>query len=214
MVMNIYNLLEPGSLVFDVGANRGQKADSFLLRGHSVCCFEPLEDLAGLMKEKYENKKKAQVFNIAVGGGKPTFFHRCVADKLSTCSSDWMHKGRFAGKYSWGLGVEVETQTLDSLIDFCGTPEYIKIDVEGYELEVIKGLTKKVRFISFEYTKEFFDITIECINQLQKIGFTKFNFTVGEFEQFIFPSWKTKEVLIPFIEGMCDALIFGDIYAT
>jgi FkbM family methyltransferase len=46
--------------------------------------------------------------------------------------------------------VEVETTTLEELIRFHGRPFYIKIDVEGHEASVLKGLRSIVPFVSFE----------------------------------------------------------------
>ena len=42
--------------------------------------------------------------------------------------------------------------TMDSLIAQFGAPAFTKIDVEGFELEVLKGLTKPVKYLSIEYT--------------------------------------------------------------
>jgi FkbM family methyltransferase len=44
----------------------------------------------------------------------------------------------------------VETTTLDHLIEAYGLPFFIKIDVVGFELEVLQGLHRSVPFLSFE----------------------------------------------------------------
>jgi hypothetical protein len=46
--------------------------------------------------------------------------------------------------------VSVPVTTLDRLIARHGPPEHLKIDVEGYELEAVRGLSAAVRVISFE----------------------------------------------------------------
>lgn len=211
--MNVYRHIKPGSLVFDVGANIGEKTDIFLSYGYSVVCFEPQEDLAEQLRLKYENKKNAQVSSLALGTGGPIPFYKCNANKISTCSPKWITESRFAGRYSWNEKIEIQSISLDMAIRFYGKPYYIKIDVEGYEGEVISGLTQKVPIVSFEYTKELFEDAKICIDKLSRIGFSKFNFTVGEFDQFVFPTWKSKEVLMPFIEGMNEPTLWGDLYA-
>jgi len=50
----------------------------------------------------------------------------------------------------------VETLTLDEIINNYGSIDLIKIDVEGYELEVIKGISRNLypRFFVIETTRE------------------------------------------------------------
>jgi len=71
--------------------------------------------------------------------------------------------------------VQVEATTLDSLMEKYGEPFHIKIDVEGYELEVVSGLSKRVGSIQFEYIMENFeDMTVPVIQKLEQLGYDKF----------------------------------------
>ena len=57
---------------------------------------------------------------------------------------------RFGTTLEFDKKVEVETTTLEELIRSYGRPFYIKIDVEGHEASVLKGLQSVVPFVSFE----------------------------------------------------------------
>jgi FkbM family methyltransferase len=41
--------------------------------------------------------------------------------------------------------------TMDTLISLYGKPDYCKIDVEGFEINVLKGLNIPLNLVSFEY---------------------------------------------------------------
>jgi hypothetical protein len=68
--------------------------------------------------------------------------------------------------------------TLDKLIEQFGIPSFIKIDVEGFEYEVIKGLSKPVKALSLEFTPEIIESTYKCINYLQQLGKINLNYSV------------------------------------
>jgi hypothetical protein len=64
---------------------------------------------------------------------------------------------------------------LDSLILEYGVPDLVKIDTEGYEYEVLKGLSQNgPRVITFEWHEEDYEILINCLNHLTKIGYETF----------------------------------------
>jgi hypothetical protein len=75
-----------------------------------------------------------------------------IADppQWSSMSPAFIKGNTFARKPA-GSVCEVEVSTLDALIDSFGIPSFCKIDVEGYEYEVLKGLTQPIPSLSFEY---------------------------------------------------------------
>ena len=62
--------------------------------------------------------------------------------------------------------------TLDRLIESYGVPAFIKIDLEGYELQVLQGLSRSVRGISFEFFAERLQQTKLCVGRLTDLGFS------------------------------------------
>ncbi|MFA5770897.1 MAG: FkbM family methyltransferase, partial [Patescibacteria group bacterium] len=109
----------------------------------------------------------------------------------------------------------VQMTTLDALIMEFGQPDFCKIDVEGFELEVISGLNKKIGCLNFEFTSEFFDNSKKCIEKLVSIGFKEFNFTLGETPKFILDSWTDKARLFATLEKRIKSNqdLWGDVYA-
>ena len=131
---------------------------------------------------------------------------------ISTFSNHWK-TGRFADS-KWEEKITISITTLDELIKKYGFPNYIKIDVEGFEYEVLKGLSKKVGIISFEFTSEFFKDYEKCINYLISLGYEKFNFSLGEKKKFDL-EWSNSEIIINKLKNYIksDNLLWGDIYA-
>ena len=63
-----------------------------------------------------------------------------------------------------------------------GDPELIKVDVEGYEYTVLKGLTKKVGEICFEWHEEEYNNLLKIAKHLENIGYTEFG-VIGWFDE-------------------------------
>jgi hypothetical protein len=76
--------------------------------------------------------------------------------------------------------VEVDTTTLDALIERFGMPSFVKIDVEGAEPEVLAGLSRPVAGLSFEYLPRALDYARTCTARLSELGPYEFNWSVGE----------------------------------
>jgi len=67
-----------------------------------------------------------------------------------------------------------ETITLDDLIMQHGIPDLIKIDVEGHEPEVLRGLSQRVPKICFEWNEEMDSQLWESLGLLKELGYTQF----------------------------------------
>ncbi len=138
----------------------------------------------------------------------------CTSEKgLSTFSADWK-TGRFKN-FKFDKEILTPMTTLDALINKYGQPDFCKIDVEGFELEVISGLTKKISCLNFEFTSEFFVNAKKCVERLVSIGFKEFNFTIGEEPRLILSSWVSKDELFADLERRIkdNPDLWGDIYA-
>lgn len=170
------------NLVFDIGANTGYTVEHFRQRAKSVVAFEPNPDLANNLRTRFQG------MNVIVDerglsnecGRK--IFHLCNAHTISTFSPEWISHSRFTGTYNWDKSIEVETLTLDHAIEIYGTPDYIKIDVEGYEFEVLSCFESLLEntIISFEWAEEQKDKITETIKHLRKIGYDSFAYTDGD----------------------------------
>jgi hypothetical protein len=81
-------------------------------------------------------------------------------------------------EFTWTGKQTIEVTTLDSLIEEFGSPGFIKIDVEGYEFEVLSGLSRPVRALSFEFP-EYLAAASQRVERLCSLGNTEFNYSLG-----------------------------------
>jgi FkbM family methyltransferase len=206
-------------MVFDVGANMGNRIKIFLQLNARIIAFEPQKKCCDYLKHKFKNKIILVQKGLGEKEEKRKFY---IADVsvLSSFSEEWINSTKKSGrfeKYKWDKTEYVELTTLDIIIREYGVPQFIKIDVEGYELEVLKGLSHPINHISFEYAvPEHTEKTIECIKQIENINKhqTLFNYSIGESMKFALDEWLTAEDMIIHVRSQTfENTNFGDIYA-
>lgn len=209
--------VKPNDLCFDVGANIGNRVKPLLEIGARVIAVEPQKICFKYLQYKYGNSIEI----VAKGLGEKESIkelHISRYSAISSFSDEWIGSvkdGRFKGN-SWNKVVEVEMTTLDRLIEKFGVPAFIKVDVEGYELNVLKGLSKPVKMISFEFTvPEQTNKAIDCINRIEVIDSNfEYNYSIGESMIFALKDWIPAGDMRKHIIADDFANIgFGDIYA-
>jgi len=192
-------LIRPDDLVFDVGANVGAFAKTFLALGARVVAVEPVPSCIEALRQI--RSKKLQVIPCALGStsGETTLHINLKRSTLSTVSESWLAIARDAERFKteeWSQAMVVPVTTLDNLIMQYGVPAFIKIDVEGFEREVLAGLTRLSSMLSFEYNCEAVDATIKCLS-LPLFADAQFNFRpTGHVTSFAFRWTKNREELI------------------
>jgi FkbM family methyltransferase len=202
------------TLVFDVGANIGAKAAELRTKGARIVCFEPQPDCVEKLKERFAGDGSVRIVSKALGRapGWGELFLCESANQISTLSKDW-RKGRFKD-YEWTRSRTTEIDTLDAAISQYGAPDYCKIDVEGFELDVLDGLNRPVPLLSFEFCKEFREKTEACLRRLRAIGFRRFNVSYGETQRFKHAAWCDSDELLGDLDSNRHPLAWGDIFAT
>jgi hypothetical protein len=91
---------------------------------------------------------------------------------------------------------EVSVTTLDTVIQKHGVPDYIKIDVEGFELEVLRGLSRPISLVSLETSRDRegnMAMIQACLQLLNSRGRIEINLTPAENYEFVLPQWLTLE---------------------
>lgn len=217
--MNILDeIIKNGDLVFDVGCNTGGKADRYLELGATVVGFEPQPQCIKKLLDKFNGNEKFKLEPIGLDTTKGIgFIYESNAHTISSMSLDFIHttKDKRFRDYRWGKEIEIEVDTLDNMIEKHGIPSFIKIDVEGYEYEVLSGLSRPINTISIEFTPELCSKTIKCIEHIDKLngGNSVFNYGSNENEVFAFDEWVDKYDIIKFLESIDDYMVeFGDVY--
>ena len=211
-------LFPPGHLCFDIGANRGNRTKVFRRLAAKVVAVEPQSSCMEVLRGAYKNDPQVTLLQAACGSMHGQGRLRvCEADELSSLSDEWIEavsdSGRFA-KSEWTKEEHCELVTLDELIRKHGMPAFVKIDVEGYEFNVLKGLTRAVRCLSFEFTPERFKTAIECVDYLHGLGFCEFNVSWNESFELALEAWVARDDLAPTLgKYREDKVIFGDVYA-
>lgn len=208
--------LAPGSLVIDVGANLGNRSKVFWKLGASVIAAEPQPACAGFLRSVFAGKPRFTLVEAALGPA-PGQAEMMIsnAHTVSSLSSEWVRIVRESGRFpgcEWNRTMTVTVDTLDALILRYGLPAFIKIDVEGFEDQVLSGLTQRVPALSVEFTPEFGQGTRRCIEHLARLGDVEFRISLGESMQWALPDWVDSDEVLRVLRDFSTD-VFGDIYA-
>ena len=208
--------INPGDLCFDVGANMGNRTKVFLRLGAVVVAVEPQDKCMSFLRKHFRDDQRVNLVEKALGevNGEAEMM---ISDEhaISSLSKEWINKVRESGRFSefrWPEKQIVRVTTIDSLIEQHGIPSFIKIDVEGYEYQVIKGLTRPVHTLSFEFTPEFMDASYSCIEWLSRLGETRWNYSFGETMELALKGWTYPENMIEILSRHRNDKLFGDVY--
>jgi FkbM family methyltransferase len=205
------------ALCFDVGANIGNRVKIFLKLNADVIAIEPQTECVGILNKVFGKNQQLKIIQTALGDreGEAEIM---ISDSstISSMSPEWVNavknSGRFA-EFVWDQVQKVPLTTLDKLIGQYGTPAFIKIDVEGFEYQVLSGLTRPVSMLSLEYVPEIIELTYKCIDYLQHLGNIELNYTIGETMQLILEEWTTPDEMKRLLSSISNGSeLFGDVY--
>jgi FkbM family methyltransferase len=211
--------LRRGDLVFDVGANDGLETDLFLRLGARVVAIDPDEANQAILRERFVKFRLAprcvEIVGKAVSDKKVTesMWVDGPGSAVNTLSQKWATtlRGNKARHAHGHCGLDfvqrrtVETTTLEELIASYGRPLFVKIDVEGYELNVIRGLRQPVPYLSFEVNlPEFRPEGLECVALLEVLApNSKFNYAVDCARGFGLERWLSSNEFMQVLKD-CD----------
>jgi FkbM family methyltransferase len=208
-----------GDLAFDVGAHLGDRTHAFRKLGARVVALEPqpavrrwLEFLVGRSRDV---SIRSEAVGRAVGTARLALSHRTPS--MSSLAEDWPgglseRNPAFRG-VSWDDSVTVPVTTLDALIEQYGLPRFCKIDVEGYEAEVLEGLSHRIPALSVEFVVGALDVAEACVRRLESLGEYEFNAVEGEGRKFMSKRWLGADEMVAWLEGGRGNVSSGDVYA-
>jgi FkbM family methyltransferase len=181
------SLLPTNALSFDVGANIGDKSEALLTAGaRRVIAFEPNRAIVPELRARCGHDPRWTMIEAAIGAG-PSLqpFYPRATHGISSMKRDW--DGEVVSE------LEVAVMTLDSAIERWGMPDYCKIDVEGWEFEVLSGLSQPIPLLSFEVHLN--DAGVErakaCLGRLVELSHNAYvNVTPAETARFHLAEWR------------------------
>lgn len=210
--------IQPGDLCFDIGAHVGSRLRAWLPLGARIVAVEPQPHCMALLRRRFGAHPSIALVEQAVGAapGVAELFVSSRNPTVASLSPAWIaavqRDPSFQG-VCWNHTVAVPVTTLDRLIAEHGSPAFCKIDVEGYELEVLKGLTRPIRALSFEYLRADLDAARACVAALAALGPYEFNGSVGEAQRLRSPVWLDADEGLAWLDTLARAGGSGDLYA-
>ena len=211
--------IKVGDLVFDVGSHVGDRVASFTRLGARVVAVEPQPAMVAVLKLIHGRNSAVTIEPVAVGRetGSAKLMINPGNPTVSTASQEFISAARDAPGWEtqrWTGTIQVPVTTLDALIAKHGKPAFIKIDVEGFEAEVLAGLTQQVRALSFEFTTIQRDVARACIERCRALGFTRFNSALGESQSLTHEQWVSGNAMTAWLTALPHSANSGDIYAA
>ncbi len=209
------SFIQPGDLCFDIGAHLGNRIRVWLALGARVVAVEPQPLMMHWLQRLYGRHPRVTLIPAAVGArpGTATLHISSQTPTVSTLSSDWIttvqQDPSFAA-VTWDTAVTVPLMTLDVLIARYGQPSFCKLDIEGYELEALRGLAQPLPALSFEHITAAAALTTACLVQLATLGVYQYNYTPGERHRLHFPAWQSASALAHSVAALPGKS--GDVY--
>lgn len=146
-------------VIFDIGANDGQSIERFkkIFPKSTIHSFEPIKECFQNLKKKYLYKKDIILNNIALGSKEK--IEKFYVNTNSYTSSFYKINKRYNYLHNNDQQMQIEkikVMTLDKYIlkKKINKIDIVKIDTQGYELDILKGgiknLKNKIKFIELE----------------------------------------------------------------
>lgn len=210
--------VQPGDLVFDIGAHVGDRIAVFRRFGARVVAVEPQPALVKTLKLIYGRDRAVTIEPVAVGRHAAMLDFRLNLDNptVSTASDAFRLAANGAPGWegqAWTRTIRVPATTLDTLFTRYGVPAFIKIDVEGSEAEALAGLTRPSPALSFEFTTIQRGVAADCVDHCARLGYTRYNAMLGESHALVHDDWVSAEEIASWLRALPQSANSGDIYA-
>ncbi|NYH41616.1 FkbM family methyltransferase [Micromonospora jinlongensis] len=208
-----------GDLVFDVGSHVGDHIASFRRLGARVVAVEPQPLCLRALRAIYADDDQVTLVEAVCGAtpGSTRFHVNSANPTVSTASPDFVRAAEGAGGWEgevWDADIEVPVVTVDALIAEYGVPTFAKIDVEGFEDEVLAGLTRPLPALSFEFTTIARPVAHRCLDRLTALGFDGFDVALGDDKSMTFQRWVSATDMTTHLAALPHDANSGDVYCV
>jgi len=190
----------------DIGANIGNHSIYFAPIFATVHSFEPHPATFRLLDFNVSGIGNVVAHNFGLGDSKGTFTLR---ENPTNLGGSAIADGSVGGAGD----IEIRVERVDGLDLDLRALCFVKIDVEGFEAEVVRGLSQPVKALSIEYTPECMESTLACVDHLATLGESEHNFSLAESMELSRPDWMDRAELADYLRGLGDAPdVWGDVY--
>ena len=158
--------------IIDIGAHKGETIDLLLknFKINKIYAFEPNKNLFSVLKKKFDKlNNNVMIYNIGIGQKKEYKNLNIMVDSSSSTFNNINRKSNYFKRKQRIFNFffentefirsqqQIEVNKLSNIIDIqkINKVDLLKIDTEGYEYNVLKGIKnedfKKIKFIYFEH---------------------------------------------------------------
>jgi FkbM family methyltransferase len=210
--------LQAGDLAFDVGAHVGNRVRVFRRIGARVIAVEPQPDFVALLRLLYgrESGVVIEASGVAAVPGEGKLHLSTRTPTVSTFADSWIddvQTDRRFQRVRWDTVISVPLVSLDELITRHGEPQFCKIDVEGFEFEVLSGLSQPLPALSFEYIPVASARAIACVKRTSALGDYRYRHSRVETHRWADRGWLKPQAMIEILGALPTDDRSGDVYA-
>ena len=169
------------TLIFDVGAHKGEDTEFYLKKGFRVVAVEAMPEFCEVIRNRFPEYVKSgalSVVNLAVSNspGDISFYVDDRVSEWGTTNQQWSERNKNFGA-GVGRTLTIRAAKLADILKEHGIPRYCKIDIEGNDLEALASLTELSelpQFVSIESDKTSWEKLIEEFETFEKLGYRKY----------------------------------------
>ena len=169
------------ALIYDVGLHTGDDTEFYLRKGYSVLGIEADPTLVAAAKIRFHEAIMRGRLHLVEGAVAPAsagdaiVFYANPHSDWGTIRCDWASRNEMLGSPS--ERIEVKRVDIAEIFRKYGIPFYLKVDIEGADLEVLealKGFPDRPRYVSLESDKVRFSRLRAEMDLLESLGYAKF----------------------------------------